>query len=311
MDSSAREPDGVSSQVRGVDGGTDPLEDSHSVASGRPAAFARGAPGVPRKFIAAALALVVVLGVGGVLVERVLTAAGLNPDGGASSPASSGSQPSAAYPPPLSGGPAPDGSVPGVPVISKVLGAAAPSLLGLTDLNAAGAPPVLLKAPNGATVDLAALEGRVVVLSFFDSACDDICPVLGTEIAAADASLGAASSRVEFVTVNTDPLSPSASARPLAVFGNAKAPSNWVFASGTVAALDSVWADYHISVDVTGVARKITHTDVLYFVDPRGLLRYRATPFANEDLAGRWSLPGTVEAAWGGAMAAAARDLLR
>jgi cytochrome oxidase Cu insertion factor (SCO1/SenC/PrrC family) len=276
--------------------------------SSRREAFARGAPGIPRKFVAAALALFVVLGAGGVLLERALSSAGLNPDGGASADAPA--QPSAAYPPPLSGGPGSAASAASFSGASEPIGAGGAAVLGLTSLKPAAAPDVVLTGPTGEAVDLAAMQGKVVVLSFFDAACDDICPVLGSEILAADAALGPAASSVEFVTINTDPLADQV-APPAKVFGGKAAPANWVFVSGSLKVLDRVWAEYLVTVDVSKGPGKVTHNDLMYFVDPRGILRYRATPFADEDLTGRWTLPAPVVSSWGAAMAATARDLLR
>jgi cytochrome oxidase Cu insertion factor (SCO1/SenC/PrrC family) len=282
---------------------------STSGTSARRAAFARGAPGIPRKFVVWVIALVVVLAVGGAVLERALSAAGLNPGGASSPPATAGAP--AAYPPPLSGRPVSgEAGAPAFAGVSKPVAAGLSAVMGLGTLTPSVAPKVSLTGPVG-PVDLASLRGRVVVISFFDSACDDICHVLGSEIAAADSALGPEASRVMFLTVNTDPLAPGSAALSRKVFGSEEVPSNWVFASGTLSALDRVWTSYHITVDVARPAGAVSHNDLLYFVDPAGMLRYEASPYADEDLSGRWTLPVTVVSQWGEGIAAIAKDLSR
>ena len=42
----------------------------------------------------------------------------------------------------------------------------------------------------------------------------------------------------------------------------------------------------------------VAHNDVMDFIDPRGSVRYRATPFANESSNGTFSLAASSEARW-------------
>jgi protein SCO1/2 len=182
--------------------------------------------------------------------------------------------------------------------------------MGLVALKPAPSPAIALTGAGGAPGDRSAYSGRVVVITFFDSTCDDICPVLGAEINAADAALGSETRRVLFLSVNTDPLSPTSSASPAKVYGADAAPGNWVFASGRLVSLQPVWNAYHVTIDVTR-GGEMTHNDLMYFVDPSGLLRYEATPFADEGVSGRYSLPSTLVASWGEGIANVARELLR
>ena len=72
-----------------------------------------------------------------------------------------------------------------------------------------------------------------MVLSFFDAACDDICPILETELLQAYADLGPLAPRVAVVTVNTDPLDLSvSSARPPEAARRAHWPATWYFLTG-------------------------------------------------------------------------------
>lgn len=186
------------------------------------------------------------------------------------------------------------------------------SLMGLQRLNAAVAPGFSLTDQHGRLVSLASLRGKVVVLSFFDGACDDICPVLEKELSQAYTDLGPQASRVAIVTVNTDPLALSTSAaRPAEAAPRAPSPATWYFLTGPLSQLNSVWSSYGISIDVQRDAGLVSHNDFLYFIDPSGRLRFRATPFANETTSGVYSLPGGTEAAWAAGIANQARLLLR
>jgi cytochrome oxidase Cu insertion factor (SCO1/SenC/PrrC family) len=248
----------------------------------RKAAFARGAPDIPRRFVWAVVGVLVVLGGGGVLLERGLTALGLNPSTG-----------------PVSTPTVTATTVPALPRSAGPIAAGGPALMNLTDLGAPAAPAISLVDAAGRKVSLTGFRGRVVVLSFFDARCDDICPILGAEIIRADDALGPASRGVAFVTVNTDPLAPQMTAAPARVFAGQAPPANWTFLSGTLHQLDQVWSAYGVSVDVDRSSGVVSHNDLMYFLSPNGRLRYLATPFANETTSGSYSLPAAVIASWG------------
>ncbi len=67
--------------------------------------------------------------------------------------------------------------------------------MGLQKLTVAPAPGLPLVDKRDRRTSLAGLRGRVVVLTFFNSACNDICPVMETELSRAYADLGADAAR--------------------------------------------------------------------------------------------------------------------
>ena len=149
------------------------------------------------------------------------------------------------------------------------------------------------------------------MLSFFDAACDDICPVLERELSQADLDLGAGASRVAMLTVNTDPLALSpASAVPAEVAAHVRFPAVWYFLTGPLHRLDAIWTSYGITIDVQRANRIVSHNDFLYFIDPSGRLRLRATPFADESTSGVSNLPAATEAKWATGIANETRALL-
>ncbi len=244
----------------------------------RAAAFAAGPSRIPRNFVYWLLAAVAALGLGGVALERLVSAVGLNPT------------PAAVTTPPTTSRPA--GAASAFEHSTPVPGRLA-SFMGLETLTPGTAGPISLVDERGQTVSLAAERHKAVVLSFFDGRCNDIGPVLGAEIREADADLGAAAGRVVFLTVNTDPAATAVSGLDEAVArtGLGHLP-NWYMLTGPLSELNTVWRAYAVTVTFDTVTRTVSHIDVMYFLDGRGRFAYSATPFADESRpAGSYVLP--------------------
>lgn len=251
----------------------------------RAAALAAGAPKVPRRVVVWGVVAAAILALGGSLGERLVSAGGLNPQ------APPSTTPTTLRP---GTGPLPTGT-----------------LLSFVRLPAVRAPRLVLTDQHGAAVSLAGDTGKVVVLTFFDASCQDACRVLATELRAADGDLGALRSRVEFLTVNTDPLWRAATPAPPAVTrtGLASLP-NWRYLTGPLPTLNRVWRDFGVSISVYVDTKSVVHNDVLYLVDPRGRLVERGSPFSDESRHGTYSLPPALERIAGRALAASITALL-
>jgi len=269
----------------------------------RAAAFRRAEPKVPRNFVPIILAVFAVLGLGGALGEHLLSSVGLNP--GAVATGASTTAPTsvpartAVIAPPASPSSAPE------------VGAPLRAFMGITDLAATPAPPVSLVDQSGAPVSLVDERGDAVVLTFFDSPCQDICPVMAAELLHAAADLGPKAAHVVFSTVNTDPVvlsgAPAVAAAARSGLGNL---SNWHFLTSSLGHLNTVWKAYGVSVNVSPATAIVAHNDVMYFIGPTGNLEYRATPFANESASGVFSLPPASIARWGQGIATYASRVL-
>ena len=234
----------------------------------RRAAFSQGAPKVPRRVIYWALAALLVLGVGGAMLENVLSNASIP----------SGSTPSPSAPPVTIG--------PSTPLLSAPL-----SAFMALQTEAQAAPSFSLQNAAGSTTTLHALRGRVVVLSFFDARCSDICPVVADEFRIADHVLGAAATGVAFATINVDPVSTSITdARFAGARSGLDELSNWQFLTGSLTTLNSLWSAYGVAVDYQPTSGAIAHSEYVYLIDPNGVIRYRLTPFANETKTGKYQL---------------------
>ena len=263
----------------------------------RSAALAEGAPKVPANFIWWILGAVLVLTLGGLIAEHVLSATGLNPT---STTATTAPNPVRVSP----------RDTPTPAAVNRSLSAALPQFMGLITPSPRPADGFSLIDQKGQPVTVPPNPPRVVVLTFFDAPCNDICPVLAAELKQADIDLGAQASNVEFVSVNADPNALAASAAdPAGATGLAALP-NWHFVTGPLATLNTVWKAYDVSISVNAKTGLEAHSDVMDFIDPGGFLRYRASPFADESSNGTYSLSAAAEARWGQGIAIYAEKLI-
>jgi cytochrome oxidase Cu insertion factor (SCO1/SenC/PrrC family) len=121
---------------------------------------------------------------------------------------------------------------------------------------------------SGHRFSLASLRGRTIALAFFDSHCNQECPLEGRALSAAEASLPAAE-RPVLVAVSVNPLDTPASARRAARAWGLSEVAGWHWLMGTRAELASVWRAYHIYVG-RSVDGDIPHTEALILIDRRG-----------------------------------------
>jgi protein SCO1/2 len=264
----------------------------------RAAALAEGTPGIPANFIWWVLGVVLVLSLGGLVGEHLFSASGLNP-----TPTTTTTAPN-----PVGTAPA---ATPAAPASGRSVNAPLASFMGVTVPSPRHANPFVLTDQHGQPISVPAQPARVVVLTFFNAPCNDICPVLATEIEQADADLGARAGNVEFVTVNTDPAALAASAETPAVNGTGLgALPNWHMVTGPLTSLNPLWKAYGVSISLDPKTGLEAHNDVMDFLDARGIVRYRATPFADESSTGAFTLAAPSEARWAQGMATYAGRLV-
>jgi cytochrome oxidase Cu insertion factor (SCO1/SenC/PrrC family) len=265
----------------------------------RAAALAKGAPGIPPAFVWWVLGAALFLTVGGLIGEHLFSSAGLNPTATTTpNTLASPTRPQAAAVP------APSGT--DIPITAPL-----PSFMGLSTPTPAPAPTFTLTDQNGQAVSIPLQGNRVVVLSFFDSPCNDICPVLAQEIEQADRDLGTQAADIEFLTVNTDPRALAQGDEGPVLGGTGLAAlSNWRMLTGPLSTLNAVWKAYGVSVSVDMKTGLEAHSDVLDFIDPAGFLRDRAAPFADESSTGSFSLPAASVDRWAQGIASYAQQLI-
>jgi cytochrome oxidase Cu insertion factor (SCO1/SenC/PrrC family) len=260
----------------------------------RAAAFAAVTPAIPRKFVYWVLVGAAVLGLGGLAAEHLFSSAGLNPQATTSHAATTTTGATIQTPLPPGG--------------SGELSASLRSFMGLTTLQATSAPQYTLIDQAGQPYPLVDKSGKVTVLTFFNGSCNDICPVMAAEIRQADLDLGPASDNVEFVTVNTDPSALAVSGLSAALAqSDLDALPNWHIVTGPLTTMNAVWKSYGIAITVVQHSLVEAHNDAIYFVSPKGVERYRSTPFANESRSGIYSLSSADVTRWGSGIATYAR----
>lgn len=161
-----------------------------------------------------------------------------------------------------------------------------------TDLGAVPAPDFRLSDERGEPVSLAGLRGEVVVLTFLYTSCPDTCPLVATKLGQVHRQLGEQASEVAFLAVTVDPErdTPARARQFLEAHGLS---GRLVFLTGDRAALEPVWAAYHVAVTPRAISGgiqarspgdEVGHTDALYIIDKQGrerrLLRSDFAPAA-------------------------------
>jgi cytochrome oxidase Cu insertion factor (SCO1/SenC/PrrC family) len=124
---------------------------------------------------------------------------------------------------------------------------------------------------TGRTFSLASLRGHTIALAFFDSHCNQACPLEGRALAIAESSVPAAQ-RPVLVVVSVNPRDTAASSRAAARKWHLAQVSAWHWLRGSKAELARVWKAYHIFVAPPRNG-DITHTEALYLIDQHGYER--------------------------------------
>lgn len=144
------------------------------------------------------------------------------------------------------------------------------------------APDFQLVDQNGERFALSDFRGKVVVLTFLDSQCQDICPLTAVHLRQTNQELGDDANGVVFlgVNVNVDAnnLEDVAAATRQWHLGEI---ATWHFLTGNLAELETVWQSYGIEVmPPTDESADLSHSPGVYLIDQTGEQRwYVSTPF--------------------------------
>jgi cytochrome oxidase Cu insertion factor (SCO1/SenC/PrrC family) len=156
-------------------------------------------------------------------------------------------------------------------------GTARPATLALPELHGqaswpAGkrpAPRFTLRDVLGGTTSLASMKGRVTLVTFLDSRCRSLCPIVGRSIADVQREFPVRL-RPAVLVVSVDP----AGDRPASVRSAARRwrlERDWRWLTGTQRQLARVWHAYGIVVQPR--TNDIVHGAAVYLVDRRGYER--------------------------------------
>jgi cytochrome oxidase Cu insertion factor (SCO1/SenC/PrrC family) len=136
------------------------------------------------------------------------------------------------------------------------------------------APAFALTDQHGQPSSLAALRGKVVLLTFLDPVCTSDCPVIAQEFRQADQMLGAASRNVELVAIVANPLYRSVGY--VQAFNRQERLTglpNWLFLTGPLAQLQQTWKNYGVQAQILPAGGMIGHSDLAFVIDGRGHTR--------------------------------------
>lgn len=161
------------------------------------------------------------------------------------------------------------------------------------------APGFRLTDQHGTPTTLSEFRGRVVVLAFMDTRCDETCPLTALALRLAHQALGPDASHVVFVGVNVnanfDELLDAVAMTDR--FQLDEIPS-WRFLTGPVEGLKQVWSAYSIEVVPSADPEEedFNHTPGIYVIDQTGQLRwYLSTPLIEDGLGATWDGPSLNE----------------
>jgi protein SCO1/2 len=139
-----------------------------------------------------------------------------------------------------------------------------------TELQKDTAPDLTLTdGVTGKSLTLSSLRKSVVVLTFLYTRCPDVCPLTAGQFRAAQRSLAADASKVEFVAVSVDPDGDTpAAVREFSDLHDLR--DRWHYLIGPRAQLESVWSLYGIGSFASSGVRAVEHNDAIYLIDGRG-----------------------------------------
>jgi protein SCO1/2 len=131
------------------------------------------------------------------------------------------------------------------------------------------APPLVLHNYTGQPVSLAALRGKAVLVTFVYTHCPNVCPLIVSNLAAAQRGLGKEASRVKILAVTVDPRRDTPAA--VRTFLKARgATGRMDYLLGSIPQLHRIWKAWDVAVS-TG-KNKLTdgHSSIIYGITASG-----------------------------------------
>ncbi|HEY1670560.1 MAG TPA: SCO family protein [Trebonia sp.] len=131
-----------------------------------------------------------------------------------------------------------------------------------------------LTSQDGRQLSLSSLRGKVVLLTFLDPVCISDCPLIAQEMRSADTMLGGKASDTELVAVVANPTYFStAYTRAFTNQENLSQVPNWLYLTGSLSQLKSVWHDYGIEVENLPAGAMVAHNDLAFVISADGNVR--------------------------------------
>ena len=146
--------------------------------------------------------------------------------------------------------------------------AGAPPFVGPTLTHPAPPPDFALRDQHGTLVHLAALRGKVVLVTFLYTHCPDACPLTAMNLNAALGALGPARRNVRVLAVSVDPAGDTPAAVASFIRRYHLRPQ-FHYLTGRRSALAPLWRAYKVAAVRSG-AGEVDHTLYTLLVDRRG-----------------------------------------
>ncbi len=147
---------------------------------------------------------------------------------------------------------------------------------GLVFSDMPQAPDFSLRDQNGQTVTMSQLQGKVVALTFLYTRCPDVCPLMASNLAAADQRLGGDAANLEILSVSVDPANDTLPAVKKFTEDHSLADKpNWHYLIGSPGDLQPVWQAYHVGSQAASLGdfQGVDHSAMVYLADRSGRLR--------------------------------------
>lgn len=146
---------------------------------------------------------------------------------------------------------------------------------------------------TGATVSLEDFRGKIIVLTFVESQCQETCPLTAAHLRDASRMLGTDASSVIFVGINVN-----TKANAVADVATATQKwhldeiQSWHFLTGSEGDLEAVWKAYNIFVQLpTRAGEELLHTPGVYIIDKTARKRWYVSVPAQAAGTSQWIAP--------------------
>jgi cytochrome oxidase Cu insertion factor (SCO1/SenC/PrrC family) len=132
------------------------------------------------------------------------------------------------------------------------------------------APGFVLRDQRGRLTSLAQFRGKVVVLTFIDPECTQLCPLTTKSMVDALKIVGpAAASQVQLLGIDANP-SKTQVADVAAYTREHELQGRWRFLTGSPAQLESVWHHYHVYVAEKKNSDDVVHEAIVFVINNNG-----------------------------------------
>ena len=142
------------------------------------------------------------------------------------------------------------------------------------------------------SVSLSDFRGKVVVLTFMDSQCKEVCPATAAHLRKASQDLGESERQATFLAVNVNTEANSVEDVAAATKGwKLTEIPDWHFLTGSPEELNLVWVAYGIAVVLPAGEEGLIHTPGVFIIDQSGNKRWYISTALDDPGSSQWIPP--------------------